>query len=297
MSGNDGGLGVVVVHYGAPETTRRCLRSIVDDRSTVRRNIMVVDNSAGTPDSLARADLPPGVSTLAAQDNPGYGASANRGVDALRRRMDSSRGWVVLNHDVTLSPGFLDAAFAALDGSVGAAGGPIRLDRPDGPLWYAGGRFRRLTGTVVQSRSPADADRPRDVGFVPGTAIAVSRRAWDEVGGFDPGFFLYHEDLDLCLRLRRAGWRLRFEPGMEVVHHLGGATGSGERSAFYLEEMAATRLRPHRSRLYRLYLAALHTPYALLRALMLRLGDRRDGAARARALLAGHRRALRDLFD
>lgn len=297
MPHGDEALGVVVVHFGAVETTRRCVESVLEDRSTTRRALVVVDNSSGTPDSLARVDLPPGVTVIAAPDNPGYGEAANRGVEALAREIGRVRGWVVLNHDVTLAPGFLDAVRRAFDGSVGAVGGPIRLGEAEGPLWYAGGRFRRLTGTVRQSRSPDDARRPRDVGFIPGTAIAVSRRAWEEVGGFDPGFFLYHEDLDLCLRLRRAGWRLRFEPGMAVVHHLGEATGSGERSALYLEEIAATRLRPHRSRLYRLYLAALHTPYVLLRCLRIVLGDRVRGAARARALLRGHRRALGHLFD
>jgi len=294
MPGEEDALGVVVVHFGAVAPTERCVRSVLEDRSPIARKVVVVDNSAGTADGLASTDLPQGVILLAAPENPGYGAAANRGVEALRRELDPSRGWIILNHDVVLLDGFLTAAHEALGRGLGAAGGPVRTGGPDGPLWYAGGRFRRLTGTVVQSRCPADARRAREVGFIPGTAIAVARQAWQNVGGFDPGFFLYHEDLDLCLRLRRAGWRLGFEPGMAVVHHLGGATGSGERSALYLEEMAATRLRPHRSRLYRLYLATLHTPYVLLRALKLAIEDR--GRVRARALLAGHRRALAGLF-
>jgi GT2 family glycosyltransferase len=295
-------LGIVVVHFGDEEPTCRCLRSIVSDSSVAGRRIVVVDNSAGVTrpisvDAVRLAARPLEVGIVSAPDNPGFGGGANRGVEWLVGRC-RFRALVILNHDVELLPGFLDAADRALTcDAVGAAGGPIHHDRADGPLWYAGGRLRTLTGTVVQRRSPEAARLARDVGFVPGAAIAVSGQAWENVGGFDPEFFLYHEDLDLCLRLRRAGWRLRFEPGMRSVHHLGAATGSARRSALYLEEMAATRLRPHRSRLYRLYLAGLHTPYVLLQALRLRLEDREGGASRARALLAGHRRALTHLFD
>jgi len=298
MTTGEGRLGVVIVHYGRPDPTFRCLRSIVHD-GAVSPPIVVVDNGpperteslgAASEAWLSLSDL----EILSCPDNPGYGGGANRGVEALLHREGLS-GWVILNHDVEIVPGFLTAAARSLaDPGVGAVGGPLRSGHRGGPLWYAGGGFRYLTGTVTQSRSEEDAGRPRDVGFIPGTAIAVARQAWQDVGGFDPAFFLYHEDLDLCLRLRRRGWRLRFEPAMAAVHHLGGATGSRDRSALYLEEMAATRLRPHRSRLYRLYLATLHTPYVLLRALKLAIEDR--GRVRARALLAGHRRALAGLF-
>lgn len=298
MTGSNDRLGVVIVHYGPQEPTYRCLRSIMADATTATR-VVVLDNGPVRQGRRRGWTFPENLeaSVLACPYNPGFGGAANLGVEALNR-LGPLNKLVILNNDVEILPGFLAAAAGALDlEGVGAAGGPIRLVRPSGDFWYAGGHFRRLTGTVTQSHSPADARRARDVGFVPGTAMAVSREAWENVGGFDPRFFLYHEDLDLCLRLRRAGWRLRFVPEMVAVHHLGGATGSNRLSALYLEEMAATRFRPHPSRLYRLYLALLHTPYVLMRALKLMTGSHGGGAARARALLAGHRRALRRLFD
>lgn len=295
-----GRVGVVVVHYGSPEPTRRCLESIVRDTSVSDRQVVVVDNSAGTAtgpldrESLGAAADRVEVEVLAAPDNPGFGAGANRGAARLAERYGFD-ALVVLNHDVQIAPGYLDAAHRAVTlPRVGAAGGPIRLDRPNRPLWYAGGRFRPLTGTVGQARSVEEAATPRYVTFIPGAAIAVSPEAWREVGGYDPTIFLYHEDLDLCLRLARQGWKLWFEPTLEVIHSLGTTTGSGHRSAFYLEEMAATRLRPHRSRLYRLYLAALHTPYVLLRAAS--LAGRDQSLTRSSALIRGHRRALAGLW-
>ncbi len=128
-----------------------------------------------------------------------------------------------------------------------------------------------------QATSAGAAGRARTVGFVPGAAFAVAAEAWRRAGGFDASYFLYNEDVDLCLRLRRLGWQLFFAPEMVAVHRLGAVTGSAARSPFYLEHMAATRLRPFRPLAYRLYLAAVHSGYAILRSLWYRArGARRS---------------------
>lgn len=281
-------LGVVVVHFGPPRTTLACLRSVAADPSAAGRSVVVVDNSANL--GAIADDIPPGTRVLSCPENPGFGAGANRGVAALTG--EDVAGYVILNGDVELLPGYLDAALQALADGAAAAAGPLYLDAAGGPLWYAGGGLNPLTGTLYQSRSPARARRRRTVGFLPGSALAVSADAWRACGGFDPGFFLYHEDLDLCLRLRRAGRQLRFEPRMQAVHHLGAATGSHQRSPLYLENLTRTRLRPHRPRIYRLYLAALHTGWVMLRSLSLLATQGRGGVPRVRALLRGHRDAL-----
>ncbi|HEX2254585.1 MAG TPA: glycosyltransferase family 2 protein [Thermoanaerobaculia bacterium] len=276
----------MIVHYGEAEPTRRAVAAVLADPSPLARRVVVVDNGG----ALRPEDLPPEVLHLPCPDNPGFGGGANRGVAALSALGGDDGMWLILNHDVEIAPGYLAAE------GVGAAAGPLHRDRPGGALWYAGGSLRRLTGTVMQSRSPRDARCERDVGFLPGTALAVRRAAWREVGGFDPRIFLYHEDLDLCLRLGRAGWRLRFVPGMVAVHHIGAATGSGERSAFYLEHLTRTRLVPHRSLPYRLWLAVLHTGWVAWRAAELALVEGRRGRVKARALLRGHRSALAGLW-
>jgi GT2 family glycosyltransferase len=286
-------LGLVIVHFGSVAPTLRCVASIEQDPSSCPRDIVIVDNQG----DVQRAALPAHIRLLEAADNPGYGAGANRGVAELQAAGVSADAWVVLNNDVEISPGFLDAASEAmLDRRVGAAGGPIRIDDSDGTLWYAGGWVRWWSGTVRQSREPDAASQRRPVGFIPGTAIVINANAFDAIGGFDPTFFLYHEDLDLCLRLQRNGWELRFEPGMAVVHHMGASTGSRQRSPLYLEAMARTRLRPFRSRGYRLYVAAIHTLWVTVRATALALHASPSAREGARALLRGHRAALAELL-
>ncbi len=281
-----GTVGVVVVHYGDLAPTAACVRALRGDASACGRRVLVVDNSGNVQGGAV-----PGAEIVDGGGNHGFGAAANRGVEAL-----GPGPWaalVILNNDVEVASGYLAAAVGALQGpGAGASAGPLYLDRPGGALWYAGGGINFLTGTVWQVKSPRAAARARGVGFISGAALAVSQEAWRSVGGFDPAYFLYNEDVDLCLRLRRKGWRLLFDPVMVAVHRLGAVTGSAGGSPFYLEHMAATRLRPFRPLPYRLYLAVLHSGYVALRAARHRVAGGEDGREAARALLRGHARAL-----
>lgn len=285
-TGEGGRVGVVVVHYGDRAPTAACVRALQQDPSPCSRRIVVVDNSGG----LASNALP-GAEVLDAGANRGFGVGANLGADHL-----GPGPWdalVILNNDVEVAGGYLAAARSALaEPGVGAVSGPLYFDHAGGKLWYAGGGVNFLTGTVQQSTCERRARRERTVGFFPGAAFGISHQAWRTVGGFDPTYFLYNEDVDLCLRLRRRGYRLRFVPAMVAVHRVGAVTGSGGRSPLYLQNMAATRLRPFRPFTYRLYLAGLHSGYVLLRALWHVARGGGEGGQAARALLRGHAQAL-----
>jgi GT2 family glycosyltransferase len=282
--------GVVVVHYGDTAPTARSLASILADPSGVNRLVALVDNLG----NIDPGSLPSEVYLMTRRDNPGFGVAANLGVAEIDG--DHQCGlYVVLNNDVVIAPGFLAAAVDALEVGVGAAGGPI-LTADDPPrLWYGGGGLNFVTGTVRQTRSSAVAGRRHDVGFIPATAMALSPAAWREISGFDPRFFLYNEDVDLCLRLRRGGWRLIFEPGLACTHRVGGATGSAERSPLYLENLTRTRLRPFRPRAYRIYLAAVHTIYNALRVAALGLHHGPRSGPYVRAVVTAHTRALAEV--
>lgn len=285
-------LGIVIIHYGRAEPTLQCLRSILDDPSETSRLVAVVDNFG----NLKTQDFSEHSILIQRPDNPGFGGGANAGVAALEDCRDCL-GFIILNNDLVIRPGFLDAAAAALQPpDVGAVGGPIMVGLDTPSLWYAGGVICRLTGTVRQSHSRADAQTRREVGFVPGTAIAVRADAWTEIGGFDDQYFLYNEDIDLCLRLRRLGRRLMFEPGMACLHDLGETTGSSRRSALYLEQITRSRLRPFKPRAYQLYLGGIHTLYNTARILRLFFRHGRSARSQIRAIIRGHRTALAEVI-
>ena len=280
-------VGVVMVHFGKLEPTLGGLKSVFEDGSEIERRVAVVDNSG----NFSLEDPLPNLTVLSRPDNPGFGAAANAGLAEIDRDR-ACTCYLVLNNDATLETGFLAAAADALEVGVGAAGGPIRNAFDRSVLWYAGGGVNFLTGTVRQRRGEGAAARRRDVGFLPATAIALFPDAWHEIGGFDPRFFLYNEDVDLCLRFRRAGWRLRFEPKMVSGHFIGGATGSHERSPLYLEHLTRTRLLPFRGPAYRVYLALLHTAYNSIRILGLGLRYGTLCGPHVSAVARGHVHAL-----
>jgi GT2 family glycosyltransferase len=284
--------GVAVVHHGDPEPTLRCLETLAADSSSVDRRVALVDNMGNiAPDDLAR-----GIRLLKRPDNPGFGRAANFAIEAVDDDHRCSL-YLVLNHDVEVAEGFFDSAAGALEVGVGAVGGPIHVPKKPPQLWYGGGGVNFLTGTVRQLRWAGAAQRRRDVGFIPATAMAISPVAWREIGGFDPRFFLYNEDVDLCLRLRRAGWRLVFEPLMACEHRIGAATGSNERTPLYLENLTRTRLLPFKSRPYRLYLAAVHTLYNVMRIAGLGLRHGLQSGPYIRAVARGHARGLAEALS
>jgi N-acetylglucosaminyl-diphospho-decaprenol L-rhamnosyltransferase len=225
----------VVVNYEAGDALTACVTSLLaDDSAGGPPEVVVVDNGS-TDGSVARlrADHPD-VAVITPGTNAGYAAAANRGIAATTAAVVA-----VCNPDLVVRPGtgavMLDA-FA--DPGVGAAG--PRVLEPDGTTYPSARRDPGLAvavGHAVLGRvrpanrwsrayqgRDADPGVARDVDWVSGAAVWCRRRALAAVGGWDEGYFMYLEDVDLAWRLRRAGWRIRYEPGGVVVHEQGRST-------------------------------------------------------------------------
>jgi GT2 family glycosyltransferase len=178
--------------------------------------------------------------------NPGYGAGQNHGVART-----STDYLLLVNPDAVVEPSGIEAGVALLDAApdVGAVQGVIRnvaTGQPErsqgvalGPvhlLSRALGLRRLLRFAIIRRvfrRAPIVGDhvvripdKPTDVESLGATAILLRREAFESVGGFDEGFFLYGEDLDLCRRLREASWRLVALP-VHWADHAQGASSSG----------------------------------------------------------------------
>jgi N-acetylglucosaminyl-diphospho-decaprenol L-rhamnosyltransferase len=181
----------------------------------------VLDNASEDGSAHAVRERFPHVRLIAQAHRAGFGANHNTVIGAT-----SGRYVYVLNEDTTSD----DWGFARLAEYMDAhprvaALGP-RLVYPDGRHQPSAWRFPTPATSllslptlgrvgIVQSRG----DVPRPVGWVMGAALLLRREALDEVGLFDEGFFIYSEEVDLQLRLRRAGWEVRYFPEVTVVHH------------------------------------------------------------------------------
>jgi N-acetylglucosaminyl-diphospho-decaprenol L-rhamnosyltransferase len=227
--------GAVIVNYEGGPALVDAARSILADTSAGVPEVVVIDN--GSQDgSVARLrkDVPE-VTVIEPGSNRGYASAANLGIGATTAPVVA-----VCNCDVVLEPGVAAAALSRFDAEpdVGAVGPLVR--NPDGSRYPSARAIPRLVDAVGHGifglaapnnrftrryrELDADPAQPRDVGFVSGAAIWLRRDALRAVGGWDDGYFMYVEDVDLCWRLRAAGWRVVYEPGGEVVHVQGAST-------------------------------------------------------------------------
>ncbi len=232
-------LTIVVVNWNGGELLRRCLRSIAAAPPSVACEVVVVDN-ASTDGSVAwlASDEAAALTTAAPlrvirnADNVGFGRANNQAIGATDAPLV-----MLLNPDTEVRPRALDALIAAVRSDARIAACGPRLVNPDGSLqpsvwpnpptpWatVVSGLGvwrlipRRPRGEWLLGRH-WDHARRRTVPLLFGAAVLVRRAVFESVGGFDERFHMYAEDNEWCLRVRRAGWSLMFEPAAEIVHH------------------------------------------------------------------------------
>jgi N-acetylglucosaminyl-diphospho-decaprenol L-rhamnosyltransferase len=237
-------LGVVVVNHNAGPYLARCLESLRTAAGDIRTDVVIVDNhsSDGSVDRIAERH--PEVRVISNPRNVGFARAANQGLDAT-----DAPFVLLLNPDAELIGGTLGALVKVVRERPRAGAVGVLVRNPDGTLQPSARRVPPLGEALghaflgplwrdnpwTSSYTMADWDRSteREVEWVSGSAMVLRRSALDEVGFFDEGYFMYVEDVDLCTRLRRAGWQVLFSPELEVVHQIGVSTkGQRGRMAF-----------------------------------------------------------------
>jgi N-acetylglucosaminyl-diphospho-decaprenol L-rhamnosyltransferase len=245
-------IGIVTVSFRSSDAIRKLMTSIPGSTSRPV-DIVVVDNVPGGDDELAEALKGSAAHIVPRPDNPGYGGGINAGVATL----DPDIGWIfVVNPDLTLDPGSLDELVRVGDGdsTIGALGPRIRDH--NGTVYPSAraipslrlGVGHALLGDLAPANpwtrryhQFADYVTERDAGWLSGACILVRRTAFDEVRGFDDGFFMYFEDVDLGFRLGLGGWRNVFVPSATVEHEGGHSTRQHSASMIAAHHVSARR--------------------------------------------------------
>ncbi len=235
---------IITVHRNGPETLLRTLAALFAALDPARDRVFVVDN-ASTDDSLARARAAhPTVEIIENGCNMGYAAAINQAVP----RADTPY-LLFLNNDAVVAPGLFDR-LDTLFGENPEAGviGPLLVSHDSAPQrcfgiapTFAGEAGLRPS---ERRRPPLPAAAVAPVDWISGACMAVRRAAVDAAGGIDSGFFFYFEDVEFCIRLRRAGWLALLDQGSRVEHRMGTST-MGLRFGAQIEQFRS-RLRFYR---------------------------------------------------
>jgi GT2 family glycosyltransferase len=208
-------LSVVIVAWNSREELARTLPALVPELED-GDELILVDN--GSEDGIAAAlpALAPGARLLETGRNLGFAAGCNAGAAAA-----SGDLLVILNPDAAPRPGFGEAIRRPLVEERGWAAWQALVADATGARINSAGNPVHFTGIVWagQHDRPIDEAPPaREVVALSGACLAIPLRIWHEAGGFPPQFFLYHEDVDLSLRLRLRGYRIGIEPAAVVDH-------------------------------------------------------------------------------
>ena len=281
---------VVIVSYNSRDELRACVEPLARLENV---RAIVVDNASQDGSLASIADLR--VEAIPLETNAGFAHGCNRGL-----RAGDARYVLFLNPDAVIEQDGLASLIAELDRNPAAGAVAPRIVHADDTIDYSIRRFPRLRSTYAQAlflhrvfpkatwtdevvREPGAYAERSSPDWVSGACILARRSLLEELGGFDEGFFMYCEDIDLCRRIRDAGYDIVFEPSAQIVHE-GGASAP---RASMLPILAASRLRyaeKHRGKLT----GTLERMGIALGALTHIVVSRGGSAMRA-----GHGRALR----
>lgn len=260
---------IVIVSWNTREHLRRCLETLEANLSAATCETIVVDNNSGDGSAeMVRKEFL-WCSVIHNDRNLGFAAANNQAIQHTR-----GRTVLLLNPDTEMRPGSLAALLQFLDQQQDAAAAGARLVGGDGSLQVS---FHPAPTLVLEFWRMFHLDRilplgsypvarwglaqPRRVDVLQGACLLLRREALDQVGLLDEGYFMYSEEMDLCQRLRRAGWRLYWVPQAEVVHHGGQSSKLAPVEMFiHLYRSKVLYFRKHhgtwRARFYKLVLAA-----------------------------------------
>ena len=227
---------VVIVSFNTRELLQECLQSLLAECARLpmgtAAEVIVVDNASkdGSAEMVARefskAATP--VRLIPSSVNLGFGAANNLAIEAAQGRY-----LVLLNSDAFFHPGALARAIEHMDANPGAGIGGARLVGRDGEPQPSARIFHSVfrdalvlsglasRGFGAEGLAWPESDKSAQVDWVTGAFMILRREALAKTGLFDPAFFLYCEEVDLCRRVKAAGFRVLYWPDV-VVTHLGG---------------------------------------------------------------------------
>jgi N-acetylglucosaminyl-diphospho-decaprenol L-rhamnosyltransferase len=235
----------VVINRNTREMLRACLESILKSEFESNIEVWVVDSGSSDGSQAMVLGEFPGANLVYNGENTGYAKACNQGL-----RVTSAPYVIVMNSDTVLSADTISVVAGFLDGHPDCAAAGPRILNPDGTLQLSCREFPSMWDAFAHAflglfrpdnrysarykKSAWDHETASEVDWVSGAFMALRRDAVDAVGGFDEGYFMYVEDVDICWRLRQAGGTVDYIGRGDVVHFVAQSS-----------RMASTRMMLH----------------------------------------------------
>ena len=251
-------ISIIIVNWNTRELLVDCIESIYASPPEGKFDIWVVDNFSSDGSPAMIRDSYPDVKFIENDENVGFAKANNQ---ALRK---SQGDYVLLlNPDTVVKANAISELIHFLDNNPDAGIAGARLINPDGTLQISAfpfptlvrefWRMFHLDSAVCLSIYPMrkwNKDQAREVDTLLGACMLIRREAINQFGLFDEDYFIYSEEVDLCTRLKEAGWRLYWVPGAVVIHYGGISTQQVSEEMFLrLYEGKILYFRKHHSKL------------------------------------------------
>lgn len=227
-------LSVVIVSYNVKSYLLNCIRSVQKSAQHIQTEIIVVDNASADQSVEAVSREFSDVILIKNEVNRGFGSACNQGLTIA-----NGKYLLILNPDTLVEEHAFEKLLGFGDENPDAGLIGCKILNEDGSLQLACRRsfptpwiaFTRLSGlsklfpkSSLFSRynlTFLDENRPYEVDAISGSFMLMSRYAYEKVGGFDERFFMYGEDLDLCFRIKQAGFKVVYRPEASIIHFKG----------------------------------------------------------------------------
>ena len=219
---------IIVLNWNGRELTLQCLRSLERLRYGNYATILVDNGSQDGSVEAVSAEFPQ-VKVLSLPVNFGFAGGNNAGLEAA---LQQNPDWIMfLNNDTEVAPSLLSALISGTERFPdGAVFGPmIYYGGEEYLIWYAGGEVNLLLGRLrhrgIRERNRGQYDQAGSTDFVSGCCLLIRAGLVRQLGGFDPSYAMYTEDVDLCYRARQLGAGCYYLPDGRVRHYLSSCMG------------------------------------------------------------------------
>ena len=267
---------VVIVNWNRWDDTAMCISSVLAMEYD-NLSVLVVDNHSETGDETIVKNRWPGIQVIHCPINLGFAGGANMGI---RHALTQSADFIfTLNNDAIVDKDCLTELVKAAqeDCTVGIVGPKIYYLGAVTRIWFAGAnRHPWLLSLLDFGKGKPDGvvfDQPRQVNYLCAGAMLVRHQVFETVGLFDPGYFMYYEDCDFCMRVNAQGYHLRYVPSAKVWHQVAASSGGEDTpmEVYYRTRSVFRFLWQHSCGLHKVALLTLRILYVIGKMIQRRL--------------------------